>query len=131
MGNLNTTYVVPAVTSRILDFLNQANVAEEIAGKEPMRGPVLDDPTIGARPGIQGYDIGLKVAQSILARRDSLPDNKFTDISQLNGISYFGQDKFDDLVYTFSRYWELFLAVNRLEQETGFLLWCCFGANDS
>ena len=120
MGELHTAYVVPNVANRILDFLNHAKTAVEIAGKEPVRGPVLDDLAKGARPGIRGYDIGLTVAKRILIKRNSLAGKVFTDLSQLNGISYFGQDKFDDLAHTFSRYWERFLAVNRLEQETNF-----------
>jgi hypothetical protein len=62
----------------------------------------------------------MTVAQRILNRRDGLAGRQLTDLSQLEAVQYFGQDKLDDLVFTFSRYWERFLAVNRLEQETGF-----------
>ncbi len=83
----------------ILDFLNQAKTPEDIAGKEPQRGPLEDDP--GRKSTRKGYDIGITVAERILAHRASFPGNQFTDIVQLADIPYFGIDKFNDLIYTF------------------------------
>lgn len=72
---------------RILNFLNEATTAADIAGTEPQEGPV--------------HDVGLKVAQRILDKRATLGTSGFTDLSQLSDIEGFGQDKFDDLVHSF------------------------------
>lgn len=119
MGKLDTANIDPVVAQRILDFINHAANAAQIAGNEPSVGPVLDDPAKGTG-GARGYDIGTTVAQRIINLRNALVNNELTDLEQLEQVGYFGQDKLDDLVYTFSRYWERFLAVHRFEQETGF-----------
>lgn len=82
----------------ILDFLNSAKKAADIAGVEPSVGPIVDDPTRGGR----GYDIGLKVAQRLLRHRKKL--GGFTNMAQLAKISYFGKDKLHDLIYTFMNF---------------------------
>lgn len=120
MGDIETAGVPADVATRLLNFLNYASRAAVIAGNEPVHGPILDDPSTGYGDNVEDYDIGMVVAERIIDRRDSLPGNQFTDLAQLSGIDYLGQDKFDDLVYTFSRYWELLLDVNRFDQETGF-----------
>ena len=86
---------------RILNFLNEATTAADIAGTEPQEGPVHDDTTKGYGDQVKDYDIGLKVAQRILDKRATLGTSGFTDLSQLSNIDGFGQDKFDDLVYSF------------------------------
>lgn len=88
-------------TERILDFLNSANNATDIAGNEPQEGPVYDDPTKGYGDQIKDYDIGLTVAQRIIDKRNSLMGGQYTYLSELSNIDGFGQDKFDDLVYSF------------------------------
>lgn len=120
MGNINTSGVPAEVATRMLNYLNNAANAQSIAGNEPDYGPILDDPMTGYGDNVNDYDIGLTVAKRILQKRNSLAGGRFLNVSQLSGISYLGQDKFDDLVYTFSRYWERLLAVNRMEQTTGF-----------
>lgn len=117
---IDTSGVSNEVRARILNFLNHTHNAKSIAGDEPVHGPILDDPSTGYGDNVGDYDIGIKVATGILTKRNSLPGHQFMNIAQLNGIPYLGQDKFTDLVYTFSRYWERFLAVNRLEQETNY-----------
>jgi hypothetical protein len=120
MGNLNVTGVPADVRNRILNYLNHVPNARWLAGREPSHGPILDDPGLGYGDGVADYDIGVRVARRILHKRDSRPDGQFTSLNQLKGIDYFGQDKFNDLVYTFSRYWELFLNVNIYSQTTGY-----------
>lgn len=86
---------------RILRFLNFVNSASDIAGIEPQEGPVHDDPKKGTGDQIEDYDIGLTVAERIIDKRDGLPGGEFTDLPQLSDIDGFGQDKFNDLVYSF------------------------------
>ena len=85
----------------ILEFLNTAPSAATIAGTEPKEGPVFDDPEEGYGDQIRDYDIGKTVAQRIINKRNTL--GGFTNLSQLAGISRFGQDKFNDLLYSFSK----------------------------
>ena len=94
-GTTNKTKVL------ILEFLNTAPSAAAIAGTEPMEGPVFDDPDEGYGDQVRDYDIGKTVAQRIINKRNTL--GGFTDLSQLAGISRFGQDKFNDLIYSFSK----------------------------
>jgi len=82
----------------ILDFLNRAKNAVDIAGIEPSEGPISDDPSARGR----GYDIGHKVAIRILKRRREL-GGKFKTIDELANIPYFGVDKLQDLVYTYMK----------------------------
>ncbi|MGK0179660.1 MAG: hypothetical protein ACI8PD_001461 [Nitrospinales bacterium] len=111
MATFTGTGINEDIKDRILSFLNSANYAPSIAGKEPKSGPVFDDPDKGYGDQIKDYDIGVTVATRIIEKRDSLPGNQFTSLAELSNISGFGQDKYDDLLYTFgnSRYgqWNL------------------------
>ena len=89
-----------ATKSLILDFLNAAPNANAIAGIEHQEGPVVDDPGRGYGDQVADYDIGVVVAQRIIARRTSV--GGFSDLTQLNGIRGFGADKFRDLLYSFA-----------------------------
>lgn len=89
------------VAMRILDFLNQAKSPADIAGIEPVEGPVYDHPEKGYGDNIRDYDIGLTVAERIILERDKLPGKKFTSLKQVRNIKYVGKDKIDDLVYSF------------------------------
>lgn len=95
MGQFSNAGLESWVVKRTLNFLNRAQTAKDIT-----EGAVMDDPFEG--PAELGYVIGEVVAQRILDQRDGLPEKKFTSVTQLNGISGFGDDKFNDLVYTFS-----------------------------
>lgn len=95
MGQFSNEGLESWVINRMLNFLNRAKTAEDISA-----GAVMDDPFEG--PSELGYVIGDVVAQRIIDHRDALPSRKFTEIAQLNGISGLGEDKFNDLVYTFS-----------------------------
>jgi len=86
---------------RILDFLNAAVSPTDIAGSEPVGGPVFDNPLSGYGDQFADYDIGLKVAQNIISKRTAA-GGTFTSISQLSGIPYLGADKISDLIYSFS-----------------------------
>src|SRR5690606_35694141 len=57
------------VAGRILHFLNDAKVPEDIAGAEPQEGPVFDNPDTGYGDQIKDYDIGIGVATKIINQR--------------------------------------------------------------
>jgi len=110
MGGLTSSYInntlaalgtTEATKDLILAFLNNAPNAASIAGFEPTEGPIVDDPLEGYGDQIKDYDIGHDVAQRIINKRNAL--GGFTSLSQLSGISYFGQDKFNDLLYSFTK----------------------------
>ena len=86
---------------KILDFLNKANKWQDIAGIEPVVGPVLDDPEEGIHRPFKGYDIGEITAKNILSRRNSLSGAKFTSDEQVKAVRGMGEDKWHDLEYTF------------------------------
>ncbi|MGI9492942.1 MAG: hypothetical protein ACR2QF_11140, partial [Geminicoccaceae bacterium] len=86
----------------ILRFINFAENAADIAGTEPELGPVHDDPSEGYGDQTRDYDIGIKVAERIIKRRDTFDFfGGLTNMTQLAGIPYFGADKFNDLLYSF------------------------------
>lgn len=85
----------------ILASLNAAPNAAAIAGVEPAEGPIVDDTTEGFGDQVRDYDIGIGVAQRIINKRNSL--GGFTSLTQLAGISHFGKDKLNDLIFSFSR----------------------------
>ncbi|MEM9324160.1 MAG: baseplate J/gp47 family protein [Bacteroidota bacterium] len=95
---------IRAVASRrAVNFLNNAKSWQEIAGVEPQEGPVFDDPMRGYGDQIRDYDIGQTVAERILTVRDARPGGKFETLSQVKDeVSYMGQDKIDDLIYSFN-----------------------------
>ncbi|MBN3584700.1 baseplate J/gp47 family protein [Algoriphagus aestuarii] len=86
---------------KILDFLNKAIKWQDIAGIEPVTGPVLDDPEEGIHRPFKGYDIGETTAKNILSKRNSLSGGKFTDEDQVKAVRGMGEDKWHDLEYTF------------------------------
>jgi hypothetical protein len=94
--------VDPIIEKRILDFINSAEKAADIAGIEPAEGPVFDDPTTGYGDQIKDYDIGLTVAARIISERKKLGPSGFTSLDQLFAVRYVGIDKINDLVYSFS-----------------------------
>ncbi|MDX2249546.1 MAG: hypothetical protein SF052_22370 [Bacteroidia bacterium] len=94
MTTFSVDGIDPWVIKKILSFLNKAKTAEDIIGPS---SPVIDDPDNGGK----GYTIGEAVANRILEKRKSLRPVFFKDVSQLQDIEGFGEDKFADLVYTF------------------------------
>jgi hypothetical protein len=102
---INNTLAAEGITAAtkqlILDFLNSAASAADIAGKEPREGPIFDDTEKGYGDQIRDYDIGIDVAKRIVSKRNAL--GGFTSLTQLAGISHFGADKFNDLLYSFSK----------------------------
>lgn len=89
------------VESRILDFLNRAERWQDIAGIEPQSGPVYDSPYSGYGDQYKDYDIGKKGAQNILDYRETLTDQVFKNLSQVRAVPYIGEDKINDLKYSF------------------------------
>jgi hypothetical protein len=86
----STEGVAPWIIYRILNFLNDAQSTDDIIGA------VFDDPSDGV-----GNTIGRTIAAKILNKKNSLPYRRFTTIEELADIKGLGQDKFQDLVYTF------------------------------
>jgi hypothetical protein len=99
-----------ATKNLILEFLNGAASASVIAGTEPQEGPVVDDPTSGFGDQVRDYDIGIEVAQRIIAKRNSL--GSFASLTQLADIKGFGADKFNDVLYSFSQLVSEVSAIN-------------------
>lgn len=94
MGQLNTSEIEQTwVLKRILSFFNRAKTPQDITEA------VLDNPNVGDEK--RGYGIGETVAQRILDQKQKLRPRFFREISQLNGIEGFGQDKLMDLAYSF------------------------------
>ncbi len=91
----------PVIEKRILDFINAANTAADIAGSEPAEGPVFDNPETGFGDQIRDYDIGITVAARIITERNKLGSTGFTSLQQLYNVKYVGADKINDLVYSF------------------------------
>lgn len=90
-----------ATQALIVQFLNNVGSAAALAGTEHQAGPVFDDPTSGSGVQARGYDIGLTVAQRIVTQRANL--GGFSSLAQLAHIKGFGADKFNDLIYSFTR----------------------------
>ena len=86
------------VAARILHFLNNAKVPEEIAGAEPQEGPVFDNPDTGYGDQIKDYDIGIGVATKLINQR---PASGYTSLHQIAAIKGLGIDKINDLIYSF------------------------------
>lgn len=93
MGQLNFSHISEEASERMLKFLNQAFRPSDILNKLLIKSDQTDK---------RDYGIGPVVAGRIIKHRKTFPRWRFTDISQLNGIKGFGQDKLDDLVDTFS-----------------------------
>lgn len=91
MGQFSVRGVEPWILKRILTNLNGFETAAEISAG------VRNNPL----SGLGGYDIGTKVAQRIIDRRSEFSSNQFTSIGQLKAIPGLGEDKFQDLVYSF------------------------------
>ncbi|MCF0039778.1 baseplate J/gp47 family protein [Dyadobacter fanqingshengii] len=89
------------IDDQVLDFLNRANVWQDIAGLEPQAGPVFDNPEIGFHRPFMGYDIGEVTAKNILSKRNSLPRNRFTHLDQVDSVRGMGPDKIADLLFSF------------------------------
>jgi hypothetical protein len=96
-------WVCEAIEQKILEFLNHAKKPEDIAGTEPQKGPVYDNPQVGYGKVAkkEDYDIGIVVAKRIIETREKLDPPEFTSLKQVLKIYGFGKDKLQDLIYTF------------------------------
>jgi len=92
-----------AVETKILSFINRAGKWQEIAGREPATGPVIDDPQKGYHTKKAGYDIGKKTAREILKQRELLGSEGFRSLKELGEVKGVGEDKLNDLIYTFGQ----------------------------
>ncbi|MEL6628445.1 MAG: hypothetical protein AAFS00_05425 [Bacteroidota bacterium] len=114
MGQLSFSNVSEAASARLLDFLNRAYAVKDILNLRLVKDN---------EPGTKDYGIGRTVASRILSRKRTLPRRRFMELSHLNGIQGFGQDKFDDLVATFSISSAERFKRNLFEQEILFENW--------
>ncbi|NJO02984.1 MAG: helix-hairpin-helix domain-containing protein [Bacteroidia bacterium] len=77
--------------NRLLNFLNQAQSAEDIYANENLK----DDPTRGSA---QGYAIGKTTAQNIIDFRESTPSKQFESVEDILQVPGLGEDKLHDLL---------------------------------
>jgi hypothetical protein len=98
---LSAACTTPATRDLIFAFLTATPNATAIAGIEPVEGPVIDDRTNGCGDQVRDYAIGLAVAPSIIAKRNTL--GGFTDLTPPPGRSHSGADKPADLIFPFTR----------------------------
>jgi hypothetical protein len=94
-------FIYPSERERILNFINSAKKAADIAGVEHQDGPVFDNPAkdTSGDPKFEDYDFGDDVADRLVKRAAA---NPFTNISSLLDIAGLDQDKVSDLIYSFS-----------------------------
>ncbi|MEM6804241.1 MAG: hypothetical protein AAF696_22745 [Bacteroidota bacterium] len=92
MGQLNFSNISDTAGAAMLRFLNQAFRPQDIINRV-----LIKDESEG-----KDYGIGAVVAGRIIRKRKTLPRWRFTELSQLNDIKGFGQDKLEDLAETFS-----------------------------
>ncbi|REL24474.1 hypothetical protein DYD21_17925 [Rhodohalobacter sp. SW132] len=96
--------ITAAIVERILDLLNKAETWQDIAGVKPRTGPVFDDPSTGHSGSRPGYDIGRITANEILNyRKDKLPSGRFKSLEEVRAVRGVGEDKINDLIYTFRK----------------------------
>ena len=81
------------IYERIFKFLNTVETVQEICAT------VIDDPTTGPGDQINDPGIGVIVAQNIL---DHMPTGGYDSISDILAVPGLGQDKLNDLIFTFS-----------------------------
>lgn len=93
MAKFKNIEVKDWVAARILYFFNVARDVSDI----------VDHPDLKDNPenGTNGVTIGPTVAKRILERKQQLQFRRFRNISKLEGIQGFGEDKFNDLIYSF------------------------------
>ncbi|CAM1372653.1 hypothetical protein [Tenacibaculum xiamenense] len=91
MGKISDKGINEKVVFKVLNFLNNAKSAEEIA--------YIERTVLGLEDQLKDYNIGEIVAQRIIDKRDSLQG--FSKLSELNNIKGFGVDKFNDLINSF------------------------------
>ncbi len=94
MKTLDTSGISPIAASKVLRFLNEATQATDISRADSL---LKDNPDVG----VGRYRIGKTVASRIIQKRKSLEAGLFQSLGELNGIDGLGQDKFQDLVYSF------------------------------
>lgn len=85
---------ISATTKQVLEFVNSATV-------DCITTKVKDDPSKGYSSVRPGYTIGDIVAERIVETRESI--GQFRDLESIRDVHYMGQDKIDDLIYTFSK----------------------------
>jgi hypothetical protein len=95
MASFKNIEVADWVASRIMNFLNHARSVEDITNHPDLK----DNPNTGT----DGVTIGPTVAERIIQTKLALPYRRYRFLSELEGIQGFGEDKFNDLVYSFGQ----------------------------
>lgn len=101
---LDFTGIDAATQQAMMDYINRAPNARYLTGAQW----ITDDPRSGFESEKDGYTIGIDVAKRIFRLRNSMPNQELTDITELNNVAYFGQDKLHDFAFTLSN-----LALHR------------------
>lgn len=104
---LQSTEYLTMAEEAAIEWLNEVQTWQDIAGVEPIDGPIFDSPWSGYGDQIDDYDIGETTAKEILKSRALLPDQKFTSLTEVRAVRGVGIDKINDILYTFgasSRY---------------------------
>ena len=94
--SLDFSNIDPETRQAMLDFVNRAPNWLYLSS----RGYIVDDPSRGYGDQVEDYGIGRTVARRILDQRNQRPTREFDDLSRLDDVVYFGQDKLDDLAHT-------------------------------
>ncbi len=84
-----------------IEWLNEVQTWEDIAGVEPVDGPIFDSPWSGYGDQIDDYDIGETTAKEMLRIRALMPDQKFSNLAEVRAVRGVGEDKINDILYTF------------------------------
>ena len=84
---------------RILAFLNSARTTADLVRSIAEKGEVEDNPESGSVGS--GYTIGETVAGRLMSVRNKLRSRRYSSLDQLNEVDGFGQDKLNDLAFSF------------------------------
>ncbi|MCB9235113.1 MAG: hypothetical protein H6581_25890 [Bacteroidia bacterium] len=97
MGKLNFNEIPVWKQLKVLNYLNKA------ADLQGLIHNVYDNPDSGTGSPSTSYTIGEKVGQRILDLRDTFPGKRLPGLASLEEVDGFGQDKLNDLVYSFAQ----------------------------
>lgn len=97
--NLDFSSIDRFTAQRILAFLNGMRTASDLIHSITERGEIQDNPESGSAGS--GYTIGETVAARLISVRNKLRSRRFSSIDQLDEVEGFGQDKLNDLAYSF------------------------------
>lgn len=102
VGSSKKKIAVPVVfRDRLINFLNSPDLStRKIAPPEHSLGPIFDNAALGSADGKDDYDLD-KTAESLVSKRELLK-GRFTALSEIYEKDKIGEDKINDLIYSFS-----------------------------